>query len=79
MTDRIDDGGPAFACIATSAQGDLYHQLGMDLRDYFAGQALLLIGLWMEPDHSTGTPFDGAAQAAYALADAMIAARKGAS
>ena len=46
---------------------------GMTLRDWFAGQALSLIGAW----HPGGgaTPNQDAARTAYAIADAMLAVR----
>ena len=64
MTDKIDDGGPAFPF-----SGQYYHQQGMSLRDWFAGQALS--GVCNNPDIS----YDAAAHDAYAHADAMIAER----
>ena len=73
MTDdtqhNIDDGGPAFprsqACTS---------QVGMALRDWFAGQALAgLTGL----DESRFWSDERLAATAYCLANAMLAARKG--
>jgi hypothetical protein len=60
------DGGPAFPVPTLNA--DLQRQDGMSLRDWFAGQAL--VGL--------STHFDPAVAAdrAYSLADAMLAARR---
>jgi hypothetical protein len=46
-----NDGGPAFAAIATSPMGDVHHQEGMSLRDWYRGQALA--GLCANP----GGPF----------------------
>lgn len=49
---------------------------GMSLRDYFAGQAIE--AAWaaaMEFSRSPETPEDFAAKQAYAIADAMLAAR----
>jgi hypothetical protein len=66
------DGGPAFAAIATSPSDDVFHQTGMTLRDYFAAAALTGFtagAFWAEVEN------DEAAKAAYAVADAMIAAR----
>lgn len=74
MTDTPDrDGGPAFACAAENG-----HQPGMSLRDYFAAQVItgLAISWGKEPadsDYGTAT----AAESAYKLADAMLAARTG--
>ena len=44
MTDKIDDGGPAFPLAGideSDSPHDFYpHQEGMSLRDWYAGQAL---------------------------------------
>ena len=52
---------------------------GMTLRDWFAGQALVGMGMWMPPGFvSANTANAHAARAgfAYALADAMLAERE---
>lgn len=73
MSERQDE--PAFAAIATSPTGDVYHQTGMTLRDWFAGQALA--GMF----HHDGwlSTLDGdeteAAHRAYRIANAMLAER----
>jgi hypothetical protein len=90
MDDKINDGGSAFPRAATAAPPGLLQDRsalyldpgtsGMKLRDWFAGQALagMLPGIDGE---IVGTLADGTrggkffAQAAYALADAMLAAR----
>lgn len=61
----IDDGGPAFG------HGDHTHggAPGMSLRDWFAGQALA--GL-ISPEYANA---EIAAETAYMVADAMLAAR----
>ncbi|MCX5495417.1 hypothetical protein OSH11_11925 [Kaistia dalseonensis] len=79
MAEQIDDGGSAFPLAATEHTVD-HH--GMSLRDWFAGQALAGIGVWIPPaDYG---PFDWAdrtevtalkARWAYAQADAMLAVR----
>lgn len=63
-------GGPAFP---THAHGMLR---GMDLRDWFAGQALIAQSDWLEgPPGSTPYSYEGRAVWAYAQADAMLAER----
>jgi hypothetical protein len=75
MTDKIDDGGSAFAR-PMSHDGDgpradaFPAQDGMSLRDYFAGQALA--GLLV---NDTDTKIVDTATDAYRIADAMIKAR----
>jgi hypothetical protein len=69
MTKTKDDGGPAFP-----SQWDDKDNEGMSLRDWFAGQALA--GL-VRSDQPDGFPaWVGHALDAYALADAMLEARK---
>jgi hypothetical protein len=69
MTKTKDDGGPAFP-----SQWDDNDNEGMSLRDWFAGQALA--GL-VRSDQPDGFPaWVGHALDAYALADAMLEARK---
>lgn len=88
MADRkIDDGGPDFSGGlfepqhgGTNDREPWNH--GMSLRDWFAGQALAGITAGLCSDVSHGNRaydrvgFSHAAQDAYKLADAMIAARK---
>lgn len=63
MNNPINDGGPAFP--------DDSWQVGMTLRDYFAGQAM--VGILSSPE----APNDATlARYAYNLADTMIAARE---
>lgn len=68
-----NDGGPAFP--------NGIYQEGMSLRDWFAGQAL--VGILAEPTDAEGYAVakeavpDVCAADAYAIADAMIAAREG--
>lgn len=62
-------GGVAFP---SSDRAHTY--LGMTLRDYFAGQAL--IGITTVPGHIYIGPFDTCAKAAYDLADAMLRERE---
>lgn len=73
MDAKRNDGGPAFAALATTAMGDVHHQEGMSLRDWFAGQALVA---FIAAD---GAQFfervNDHAEDAYAQADAMLKAR----
>ena len=84
---EINDGGPAFPHCFKQVSVNHFHEQtfeGMSLRDYFAGKALVAM-FAMEANPRVGTevePYNArfnaviAAQA-YALADAMLAARKG--
>lgn len=84
---KIDDGGPAFSGGLFEPQHGGSNDRepwnhGMSLRDWFAGQALAGITAGLCSDTSHGNRaydrvgFSHAAQDAYKLADAMIAARK---
>ena len=66
---KIDDGGFAFPTIGNSS----CNSDGMTLRDWFAGQAMNAINCTWS-DEETRVLF---AKRCYAMADAMIAARKG--
>ena len=68
MSDKPNDGGPAFPC--TDAKG--FTSEGMSLRDYFAGQALA--GLIACPN--TSGDEKAFACNAYKFADAMLAERE---
>jgi hypothetical protein len=77
---NINDGGPAFPVLDTSqnlATGETtVHQAcysGMTLRDYFAAKAMP----WVASDVPAGSSFqDKVAVLSYAMADAMLEARK---
>ena len=75
MPEMKHDGGPAFPMPASETSiGGHYEQLGMSLRDWFAGQALA--GWIASYGPEDGRPNPGAcASIAYQVADAMIAAR----
>ena len=85
MTNKIDTGGPAFP----NNEGDTYD--GMTLRDYFAAKAMqALISEWGRVMHNMdGASFSGLniidnvggtptaiSEEAYAMANAMLEARK---
>lgn len=86
MKKQIEDGGPAFACDAGNGRCNR----GMSLRDWFAGMAINSVLHFHEQglvkDVADGSlekheyDLDGIheliATDAYALADAMLAARK---
>ncbi|AKG94548.1 hypothetical protein Shpa_37 [Paracoccus phage Shpa] len=80
MTDQIDNGGPAFP----TAPGQMAHNSGMTLRDWFAGQALVGMtadggDVWNDAVWND-TPREAAMRAAslcYGIADAMLAVRGG--
>jgi len=71
---KPNEGGPAFPRPTSDTPG----QVGMSLRDYFAGQALVGL-LAFSPSNSDGSSqmgFKAASEEAYAYADAMLKARK---
>lgn len=84
MSDRIEDGGPAFPSGAMSiGDGDsVAYATGMTLRDWFAGQALKSLirnrGTHVHfSDEAVQKCRLQVAEMAYGFADAMLAARKG--
>ena len=70
---KIDDGGPAFPM----ATVDGWFQIGMTLRQWFAGQALAGICVndeyWRLNEEYRGKSASELAHRAYQVADAMIA------
>lgn len=72
------DGGPAFPMPASETSiGGHYEQLGMSLRDWFAGQFLCGQMSFSPRDSFEKLHMpDEVAERAYQFADAMIAARK---
>lgn len=76
MTDKIDDGGPAFPHPWNADMGWSPRDApgGMSLRDYFAAAALT--GTIAFPIPGTEKRPENAARECYAYADAMLAARK---
>lgn len=78
MSKELKDGGPAFPCSTPEYMEPIR---GISMRDYFAAKALPKLldmvpkgsGIGVSfPDHNMGV-----AKAAYAVADAMLAAREG--
>jgi hypothetical protein len=69
MTDK-QSGGPAFPLHNHGAQTLGLHVTGMTLRDYFAAKA-------MQGLMDAAMPMPEIADAAYAMADAMLKARYG--
>ena len=81
MSERREDGGPAFPAatwMAMDNDGNEHlmqlGEIGMSLRDYFAGQVLIGMHIRDTFDEGLATPKQRA-RAAYLDADAMIAAR----
>lgn len=80
----IDDGGPAFPLRVEFPTTGPHHELGMTLRDYFAGQVLSAVYheeerlFWKAHFAGESYPFDSGtiAESAYRVADAMLAERK---
>lgn len=80
MSDKINDGGPAFPFAENGEVDGNYH--GMSLRDYFAAAALK--GDWAAQDEYVGVFIEGCetaildtrAQLYYRMADAMLKARQ---
>ena len=71
-----EKGGPAFPQAVMNDEGEIYHFYdwhGMSLRDYFAAKAMQSMN--SRPDYEDA-PADAIALDAYALADAMLEARK---
>ena len=70
MSDTTNNGGPAFPI--SEANGANSGMPGMTLRDYFAAKAMQSYLLDKDRDSFT---FEQWANAAYEMADAMLAAR----
>lgn len=78
MTGGVEDGGPAFPSVLYKqepAENTAYD--GMSLRDWFAGQALA--GLIAHEGLGAQSHCESLATGAFAVADAMLRARVGAS
>jgi len=76
MNTLINDGGPAFPVADTKHwDGQIqYGTNGMSLRDWLAGQALA--GIMTRNSSSASNSLNWVPVKAYALADAMLAARE---
>lgn len=77
----INNGGPAFPRPqAETSQGGNFEQDGMHLRDWFAGQAIGAVIRQCAVDMQTNTTGETYeqyfARTAYAIADALLAARE---
>lgn len=79
MSAPINDSGPAFPISIPEGNGcGPYANLGMTLRDYFAGQALAgytSMECLVSTIASGVVSLDTVANSCYAYADAMLAAR----
>lgn len=76
-----DDGGPAFPSTKETigfTGGSVEWHVGMSLRDYFAGQALIMSSVILSARQQAGEKIDpalliqGCTEAAYLIADAML-------
>lgn len=75
MSDKIDDGGPAFPVAEDHMiASEFPWTQGISMRDYFAAAALM--GTIAFPIPGTEKRPENAARECYAYADAMLAARK---
>jgi hypothetical protein len=77
---NTDTGGPAFPMNWVKQEAPnlnvILEQRGMSLRDYFAAKAMqATVQAWISTSQYPSTDFDVAANA-YAVADAMLEARK---
>lgn len=73
MAEKINDGGPAFPAEGGCDSG-LHPNPGMSLRDWFAGQAIIGLAAITAHDETVTRRLTVVAEA-YAVADAMLAAR----
>jgi hypothetical protein len=73
MSEKINDGGPAFPVVAENGLGHIAG--GMTLRDWFAGQALAAWPFTWPPGMTPAERSADAAARAYVIADAMLAER----
>jgi hypothetical protein len=89
MSENKNNGGPAFPCDDVMDQaGKVHRSGGMSLRDYFAGKVLAALMTQTSADRDFPNPkyrcggdlgetvAQRAAKISYAMADAMLEARK---
>lgn len=70
-----DTGGPAFPCEGVVTNDGILYE-GMTLRDYFAAKAMQSV--FAEGNFAfTLTDYEHMSNVSYAMADAMLKARKG--
>ena len=79
MTDKINDGGPAFPCEAEWKDGQEVWSAarGLSLRDWFAGHAMTAFYSSFDARDASVSEFDLTADARmfYDIADAMLKSR----
>ena len=73
---KIDDGGPAFPGRYVDKYGDVIPVAGMTLRDWLAGQAAVGLLANVSAPRARSDLVTAVALGSYAIADAMLAARK---
>lgn len=79
MSGQINDGGPAFPGVEKTEYPSCVIETpypGMTLRDYFAAKAMAGLLTARHPDHFGQDGAEVLANDSYAIADAMLEARK---
>ena len=73
----VNDGGPAFPVEEKNDDGTTYHtNMGMSLRDWFAGQALMGLVLFHGNQGAVEQCDPDLASWSYSMADAMLRERE---
>ena len=82
MSEKVEDGGPAFPEVFTDTVGErgdylqeMYSAGLMSLRDYFAAKAMQSIILAVCAGQHSASQEQGISEDAYKMADAMLAQR----
>jgi len=70
---KPDNGGPAFPCTEANYSDPKWTAEGMSLRDYFAAK---IVVAYLQDEHYLRASMGAFANTAYAMADAMLEARK---